>query len=420
MRFNTFKLEEVCELITDGSHSSPKAVTNGYKMLSVKDMEAFDFNYENAKQISEEDYIKLKKGNCQPIKNDVLIAKDGNSCLEYCFVFRENKPVVLLSSIAILRPNLDVINPYYLMYYLGMESTKKALRDGYLSGSAIPRVVLKDFKKFPLNIPNIEVQNRIVNLIRNINDKMENNNKLIGNLEQLSQTLFKHWFIDFEFPNEQGQPYKTSGGEMMESELGEIPKGWECLALYDLADYINGTSFKKNEIGNVADGLPIIKIAELKNGFSNNTKYFVGEKDKKYYLENGDILFSWSGNPYTSIDTFFWTKGQGVLNQHIFKVVSDKYPQQLIYTLLKYFKPEFSRIASNKQTTGLGHVTVKDLKNLKITLPKNTVQMKKLIALVDLILELNLENHKLVDIRDILLPKLLSGEIEIPDELVVD
>ncbi|MGE1108884.1 restriction endonuclease subunit S [Bacillus wiedmannii] len=401
MKFNTFKLEEVCELITDGSHSSPKAVTNGYKMLSVKDMGAFDFDYENAKQISEEDYIKLKKGNCQPIKNDVLIAKDGNSCLEYCFVFRENKSVVLLSSIAILRPNLDVINPYYLMYYLGMESTKKALRDGYLSGSAIPRVVLKDFKKFPLKIPNIDVQNRIVHLIRNINAKMENDVKSIANLEHLSQTLFKHWFIDFEFPNEQGNPYKSSGGEMMESELREIPRGWETIEFKEIMKISSGKRPKKkvNDIDE-ENVIPIIGASKLM-GFTNE------------FLYDSPILVI--GRVGT----------HGVVQ----KLIEPCWPSDntlIIESELYNFAYEFLKIIDYKSlnrgsTQPL--ITQSDIKARKLAFPTNENLVKKFESTLTSLLEkqflLKKEIQKLEELRDALLPKLLSGEIEMPDDLEV-
>ncbi|PGM61421.1 type I restriction endonuclease subunit S [Bacillus cereus] len=408
-------LGDIAEEITVGFVGS---MTSEYKdwgipFLRSLNVKQYKVNLNSVKFVNREFHQKLKKSALKP--GDVVIVRTGKPGT--ATVIPDWLEEANCSDLVIVRPgnNLD---SNFLAAYINTIATSHI--DAHIVGAVQQHFNVASAKKMKLKLPPIEIQRKIGKTISNLNDKIEVNEKIVNLLEQISNELFKSWFIDFEFPNEQGEPYKSSGGEMVESELGEIPKGWECLALYDLADYINGASFKNNEIGNVADGLPIIKIAELKNGFSNNTKYFVGEKDKKYYLENGDILFSWSGNPYTSIDTFFWTKGQGVLNQHIFKVVSDKYPQQLIYTLLKYFKPEFSRIASNKQTTGLGHVTVKDLKNLKITLPKNTVQMKKLIALVDLILELNLENHKLVDIRDTLLPKLLSGEVEIPDELVVD
>ena len=234
----------------------------------------------------------------------------------------------------------------------------------------------------------------------------------------MAQEIFKQWFVDFEFPNEDGESYKSSGGEMVESELGLIPKGWEVASLYDIADYINGTSFKKNEV-NEFEGIPIIKIVEIKNGYSKSTSFYNGttNKAKKYYLRKRDILFSWSGNPETSIDIFIWSKEQGILNQHIFKVEPYDYSKSYIYFLLKNFKSVFMDIASNKQTTGLGHVTVADLKRLKTPIPNEEI-LSEFIKISDVIIEKIFNNMQEIEtlqsLRDSLLPKLLSGEIRVP------
>ena len=152
-----YKLDEVCLEITDGSHSSPKSVDKGYPMASVKDMNYFDISIDTCRQISEEDYNKLTKGNCKPKVNDVLIAKDG-SYMKHVNVVKEEKDLVILSSIAILRPNVDIINPNFLKYYLLSPSIKQDLEQGYVSGSAIRRIVLKDFRRFPINLPPLEEQ----------------------------------------------------------------------------------------------------------------------------------------------------------------------------------------------------------------------------------------------------------------------
>lgn len=151
--------------------------------------------------------------------------------------------------------------------------------------------------------------------------------------------------------------------EQLASQLGRLT----ATSLYDLAEYVNGTSFSADEYA--ADGLPIIKIAELKDGITASTQYFNGQKDKKYLIHDAEILFSWSGNPDTSIDTFIWSHGDAILNQHTFKMVP-YHGRAFTYFMLKYSKPEFVKAAMGKQTTGLGHVTVKDLKRLTIPFSK--------------------------------------------------
>lgn len=188
---------------------------------------------------------------------------------------------------------------------------------------------------------------------------------------------------------------------------------WKEKPLYDYAEFINGTSFKEDEYG--SEGLPIIKITELKNGITEATQYFNGEKDLKYNVENEDILFSWSGNPDTLIDIFIWSLGNGILNQHTFNVKSHTNNKWFKYCLLKYFKPEFCHRASCKQTTGLGHVTASDLKQITFSSGEKAVSdFENLIApIMKQIFTNKLENQKLVNIRDTLLPKLMNGEIEV-------
>ncbi len=142
--------------------------------------------------------------------------------------------------------------------------------------------------------------------------------------------------------------------------------------LYSLANWQNGLAFKNITFS--SSGLPIIKITELKNGITDQTKFTQDKFDKNVFLTKGDILFSWSGNPETSIDTFIYNLTDGWLNQHIFKVTPKNIDSKYFYYVMKSLNPVFKRIASNKQTTGLGHVTVKDLKEIKIFIPSHEEQ----------------------------------------------
>jgi type I restriction enzyme S subunit len=143
--------------------------------------------------------------------------------------------------------------------------------------------------------------------------------------------------------------------------------------IYEIADWLNGTSFNYNEIGK--KGTPIIKIKELKLGLNNETEYYSGNEKNKFKLENGDLLYSWSGSPETSLDSFYFRLDEGILNQHIFKISPKKFIlKDYIYYLLIYIKPILVRIAKDKQTTGLGHITLQDLKDLKIDIPSKYIQ----------------------------------------------
>ena len=156
----------------------------------------------------------------------------------------------------------------------------------------------------------------------------------------------------------------------------EFNKSWNEYILYDLANWKNGLAFKDINFSN--KGKPIIKIAELKNGITEQTKYTDGDYGEEVYLRKNDLIFSWSGNPKTSIDAFLYDLPEGYLNQHSFKITEKKevVAKYFLYYVLKYLNPMFQSIASDKQTTGLGHVTIADLKKIKVRIPDLEVQYK--------------------------------------------
>ena len=165
------------------------------------------------------------------------------------------------------------------------------------------------------------------------------------------------------------------------------------------------------------EALPVIKIAELKAGVTNNTKFTNTALNKKFRISDGELLFSWSGNPDTSIDTFIWAGGNAWLNQHIFAVRQNgRKSTTFLYSMLKCLKPQFTEIARNKQTTGLGHVTQQDLKRLMVCTgtPEILIAFDEIAEPIYSLTYSNLiENGRLTQTRDLLLPKLMSGEIRL-------
>lgn len=228
-KWKEYKIGNMCSKVTDGAHNSPSEVAEGYPMFSVKDMEENGFNYSDVKLISRNDYDKLAKSDCKPLKNDVLIAKDG-SYLKHVFVCEEEKEEVILSSIAILRPNQNIVEPHFLKYILKTSSVK-TMMEGFVSGSALPRIVLKDFKKMVLQLPPIEEQPRIASILSAYDDLIENNNRRIALLEQMAEQIYKEWFVRMRFP----------GYENTEFEKG-VPKGWKERKLSDLLKLSYGKS----------------------------------------------------------------------------------------------------------------------------------------------------------------------------------
>jgi type I restriction enzyme S subunit len=299
--------------------------------------------------------------------------------------------------------------------------------------AAVPGINRNHVHEAVVIVPLLVEQERIADTIGSLELRIDLLSKSNATLEAIAQALFKSWFVDFdpvrakvEGREPEGMDATTAAlfpSEFEESELGLIPKGWSSPAVYDLAQFINGAAYKAFDPNREKRGLPIIKIVELKAGVTEQTAYSDVQMPYKYRIDQGDILFSWSGNPDTSIDTFVWSSGSAWLNQHIFRVIPNCSSERSFALLaLKYLRPVFAEIARDKQTTGLGHVTVSDLKRLRITKPEQAV-LERWSLLVDPLVKkafsVQQQAQTLAELRDTLLPRLISGKLRLPDAAAI-
>ena len=388
------KLGEICTKITDGSHFSPQACQTGYPMFSVKDMLEYGFDYSNCKHISAKDFESMKNGDCVPRKGDILVAKDG-SFLKQIFECKETKKEAILSSIAMFRPNQDFITPTFLCYLLKSPKVYNYIASNCVSGSALPRIVLKDFKKVSMQVPPLPTQQKIAAILSSLDDKIELNNKINTNLEQQAQALFKNWFVDFE-------PF---GGKM--------PEEWKVGKLSDIADYLNGLAMQKFRPLEDEEGLPVLKIKELRQGCYDESSELCSPSKVRpeYIIHDGDVIFSWSGSLLVDI----WCGGTCGLNQHLFKVTSQTYEKWFYYLWTKHHLDKFIFLAADKATT-MGHIKREELDKAEVVIPDDKTYQNLTSVIkpfIDEIINNRIENRKLSQIRDGLLPKLMNGEIEV-------
>lgn len=402
MEWKECKLSELCVKVTDGSHFSPKAQSVGYPMFSVKDMLEYGFDYKSCKRINKEDFDKMVSSGCVPQKDDILVAKDG-SYLKQIFRCKETKDEAILSSIAIFRPNKEIINPSFLCYLLKSPKVYNYISKNCVSGSALPRIVLKSFKEAKMQVPPLGTQFHIASILSSLDAKIEINNKINVQLEEMAQAIFKNWFVDFE-------PFKD--GKFVESELGLIPEGWRVGALTEIAKYLNGLAMQKFPPENGEESLPVLKIKELGQGaIDANSDKCSSNIKKEYIIEDGDVVFSWSGTLMVDI----WCGGKCGLNQHLFKVSSDTYPKWFYLYWTKFHLDKFIRIAKDKAVT-MGHIKRGELDSSMVLIPSDADMVKVsaiMNPLVESIISNRIENNNLAQLRDTLLPKLMNGEIEI-------
>lgn len=300
-------------------------------------------------------------------------------------------------------------DPQFIYYYLETLNLQH-----YAGGSAVPTLNRNHIHPISVYVPSkIEEQKQIAYIFSTIDEKIETNNVINKNLEEMAQAIFKQWFVDFEFPNEDGEPYKSSGGEMIESEMGLIPKGWSVKALDEIAEYLNGLAMQKYRPNETELGLPVLKIKELRQGRTDESSDLCSnEIAEQYIINDGDIIFSWSGSLLVDI----WCGGKCGLNQHLFKVTSSEYEKWVYNYWTKYHLDKFIRIAEGKATT-MGHIKRGDLTNSLTVIPDKKVYDKAngiFKPLLDRMIKARVESRKLEVIRDKLLPKLMSGEIRVP------
>lgn len=273
------------------------------------------------------------------------------------------------------------------------------------TGSVVRMVTKKNVEDYVFRCPPKEVRDRISKLLWGLDRKIELNNKINADLEEMAQAIFKNWFVDFE-------PFKD--GKFVDSELGMIPEGWEVGRLTEIASYMNGLAMQKFPPENNEDSLPVLKIKELGQGFcgTDSDRCSCNIKDE-CKIHNGDVIFSWSGTLLVDV----WCGGDCGLNQHLFKVTSKDYPKWFYYYWTKHHLQEFIHIAKDKAVT-MGHIKRGHLEEALVAIPDNN-SMDKAHELFEPILSkmisLRLENSRLSLLRDTLLPRLMSGEIEVPE-----
>ena len=335
--------------------------------------------------------------------NDIVFARTGNSTGRSYFYDGSDGELVYAGFLIKFSLDSAKVNPRILKYYTHSKPYFDWVRS-FDTGGTRGNINAKTYGDMPIVLPPRKLQDKIVSILKSLDDKIEVNRKINENLEQQAQALFKSWFVDFE-------PFKN--GEFVDSELGMIPKGWIIKSLSEIADYVNGLAMQKYRPEDGEIGLPVLKIKELgQGGFDTNSELcspsLIGEK---YIINDGDIIFSWSGTLMVKI----WCGGKCGLNQHLFNVVAKDYPNWFAYQWTRHHLDNFIRIAKDKAVT-MGHIKRGELDKAKVLIPErhqmNTISdIMKPIHLQ--MISNELESRRLAELRDTLLPKLMSGELKV-------
>ncbi|HLA80509.1 MAG TPA: restriction endonuclease subunit S [Thermoleophilia bacterium] len=322
----------------------------------------------------------------------------------------------------LLRPRLDRVDPRFLLYtYLGPRF-QETLRSRTIHGSTVDRIPLIEMGSFPIEISqDIAEQRAIAHILGTLDDKIELNRRMNETLEAMARALFKSWFADFDPVRAKAEgcdpalpkPLADLFPDAFEdSALGQIPKGWGVRGLDEIARFLNGLALQKYP---ATDGraLPVIKIAQVRAGTSEGADAACADLDPEYIVDDGDVLFSWSG----SLECVLWSGGRGALNQHLFKVTSTEYPKWLCYLGIHQHLADFRHIAAGKATT-MGHIQRHHLSDARLAIPSSPLLKvidSTMAPLIEALWRRRVESRTLAALRDTLLPKLISGEIRVKD-----
>lgn len=400
-------IDNLCVKITDGSHFSPEDDEKGqYPMYSVKDMEYNSFSNQDCKHIGQEVFDKLSRQDCRPLKDDIVIAKDG-SYLKYVFKVKEDLDACILSSIAILRPNKKVIDPDYFVYLMRSASVKNAMAN-YVSGSALPRIILSDFKKMKIAIcSNLESQKQIASVLSAYDSQIENNQKRIKLLEQMAENLYKEWFVRFRFPG-----YETAEFE------GGVPKGWKYELIKKLGQIVGGGT-PSTSIPEYWDGdIPWLSPVDLSNnqrvyvkqGKSSITKLGMQKSSTKLLPVNTVLLSSRAPVGYVALAANPICTNQG------FKSVICNENCVLPYYLFFFFKQNTEVLKSFASGATFPELSASTLGKIKVIVPPISIQKNFTSLLKPVITQMGFlydQNDLLTTQRDLLLPRLMSGKLSI-------
>ena len=385
-----WKLFKASEIIEFNPHETIKKGVIS-KKISMERLQPFSrdvFGFEN---VPFTNGTKFRNG-------DTLMARI-TPCLEngkiaQMSLLNENEVGFGSTEYIIGRAKKGISDSNYVYYLMCSSIIRDIAIKSMVGSSGRQRVQLDVVKNIELSVPTLDEQIEIGKMLKVLDDKIENNRKINHHLEQMAQAIFKSWFIDFE-------PFG-----------GEIPLNWKEESLTDIANYLNGLAMQKFQPIKNEESIPVLKIKELRQGFfdSASDKCSLNIKPQ-YIIYDGDVIFSWSG----SLLVDFWTGGISGLNQHLFKVTSEKYKKWFYYIWTKYHLDEFIAMAAARATT-MGHIKRDALEKAKVLVPdieNHDILDKLLDPIYTKIISNRIENRKLIEVRDALLPKLMSGEISL-------
>jgi len=391
--FSTFKLGEVADIVAGGDKpkifSINKNELNKVPVFANAEKNNGLLGYTNTPRV---------------LEPAVTVAARGSNV---GFVAVRKEPFFPVVRLLILIPNREQLDVDYLFYNL-----KQNRQNG--TGSGQPQITVPDISSKTISLPDLLTQQKIGKVLSFIEAKIELNNRINAELEAMAKTLYDYWFVQFDFPDANGKPYKTSGGKMVYNPTlkREIPDGWSTVSLFEAMDVQYGFPFDTSKFIDNPSGYAVARIRDvLENTISC---YTTEEVDRKFLLKPNDLLVAMDGNFHVN----FWSKSGVYLNQRTVRIREKT--NSLISVFQSYFElsPYIKAREKNVSRTTVGHLSDKDLKRLYLLCPNSSEPFnpKTLFdPLLNRMMLNRLQNETLSSLRDWLLPMLMNGQITVKD-----
>lgn len=385
--------------IYDGPHATPKKIENGKYFLSISSLDNGSLDLSKSAFISDKDFIKWTK-RVQPQKGDLLFSYETR--LGEAALMPDNLQACLGRRMGLLRPKEDKVIPQYLLFAYLSPEFQKVIRKNTIKGATVDRIALNELGNFPIYIPDLKTQQSIAAVLSALDKKIALNKQINARLEEMAKTLYDYWFVQFDFPDANGKPYKSSGGEMVFDETlkREIPKGWEVKSLGDWAEIRKGTLITEKTANTNGD----IKV--ISAGVDFSYYHDVANRPKN------TITISASGANAGFVN--FW-------REPIFAcdctTITNSVIGRTLY-ILNFLKIVQDFIYQQARGSAQPHVYPKDIEGLKIIVPPDSL-LKKFSEFVDnwnlKIANNEKQNHQLTQLRDFLLPMLMNGQVSVAE-----
>jgi len=362
---------------------------------------------------------------CDVRRGDVFLTRTSETMEELgmsCVALRDIPFATFNGFTKRLRPKVDrEIVPEFAGYFFRSPQFRS---DVTAMSSMSTRASLNNdmLSRLRIALPDLSTQAAIGTTLKSLDDKIEQNRRTARALERLARAIFRAWFVDFEpvkakaagataFLSMPQPVFDALPTRFVDSPIGPVPDGWEVKAIASIATFLNGLALQKYPPRRDGKDLRVIKIAELRKGSADGADWANSDVPEQYVIDDCDLLFSWSG----TLEAEFWFGGKGALNQHLFKVTSSHFPSWYCFLWIRQHLPWFRTIAASKATT-MGHIKRGHLQETQVVVPPNEAlrEAHRVIgAIYEHFAQLMIESRKLAVMRDVLLPKLLSGDVRV-------